>query len=218
MRTEVKDLNPEIVATIVSIIPCRIEANNPTIHPGNFIIPASQDSIPSILHVKEAGHDVYMGCERNPRYMRIKLPPYEVARGIIEQFVGSVIATQDNAQPGIFYVPGKYESNEIEVRFPEELMKAKVQQKNWFLELVKMADDDWQKSNHRHSAISNLQRDAATFLGFKREWVDAIKSNPELLNLVPCKFCTFIINKAAIVCPNCKNILDKEKFEFTNAS
>ena len=203
----------EIVATVVSIVPHEIKSDMPTVHPGDFVIPASDGKTPVVLVVKEAGHDVYMGSDRTPHSMRVKIPAYDVARAIVEQYLHSVIATADNAQPGIFWVPGEYDADMIELSFPKEMQNARIQQKNWYLELVKMADDDWTKSNHRHSAISNLQRMAADFLGFKREWVDAVKTNPELLNLVPCPACTTVISRAALLCPNCKTILKPEEYK-----
>jgi hypothetical protein len=200
-------------ATVVSIVPFIVHAEKPTIHPGDFVIPASDTKTPSVLVVGSSGHDVYMGVERTPKYLRIMTPSYEIARAIVEDFIHSMIATTAIALPGIFWIPGEFTAKDIDLKFPNEMVTAQANQHRWFIELVKMADDDWVKSNHRHSAISNLQRDACNFLKWEREWVSSVREHPELLNLISCPACTSMISKAAIKCAACGAILDQEKYK-----
>jgi len=217
---ETNQMAIEIKATVVSIVPFEVNAQKPTLHPGDFTIPKSDGKTPSIIIIGESGFDVYMGAERRPKYIHVKVSPYEAAESIVEDFVQSMIATTADARPGIFWVPGEFKLDEVIEKFLDKIQAAKEIQHRWFLELVKLADDDWTKSNHRHSAISNLQRFACESLGFKREWNEAIKTNPDLLTNIPCPACTTMINKAAMLCPNCKTILKpkeyKEKFTLAN--
>src|SRR5438132_14196669 len=96
-------------------------------------------------------------------------------------------------------------------RFSDDLEILWTQQKNWFIKLIKLADDDWEKTR-QHKFISDMQRYAAKAVGLERPWI--IK--PMMLEdnkVIKCLACQSPISPLAIVCPNCKFILDKEKFE-----
>src|SRR5579863_7510492 len=102
----------EAKATVISIVPFAVNAQKPTIHPGDFIIPKSDGKTPEFLVVGESGYDVYMGAERRPMYLRVKCSPYDIAKAIVEDFIGSVIATNSESFPGIFFVPMEIKSIE----------------------------------------------------------------------------------------------------------
>jgi RNA polymerase subunit RPABC4/transcription elongation factor Spt4 len=210
--------NYEPQATIASIVPFRIDARKIGIHPGDFFIPESDGKNFVILVVKTSKYHVYMGCESAQKFLNIDATPYEVARAIVQDFARSVIGITGDGGPGIFWVPDALSVDQIHAKHPEEIDDARKRQILWFKELVRMADDDWVKSNHKHSAVSNLQRFAVKFLNYKREYLEAVEAHPELLNIIPCPICTTMINKAAIKCSNCGSVVKAKEWADFNAA
>jgi RNase P subunit RPR2 len=82
-------------------------------------------------------------------------------------------------------------------------------QENWFTELIKLADDDWNKT-HQHKMITDDQRYACKALGMKRDWMVEI---PKEVRLTICPACMKDFPTGAIVCQNCRFIIDVEKYE-----
>lgn len=206
------------MATIVSIVPFEINADKPTIYPGVFRIPKGDENGPAVLHVIEASHFVYMGAERgkNP-FLRVRNSAFEVARAIVEDYTNGLIATGPGACPGLFWVPERIEKEEVELKYPKELGEARVSQRNWYQNLLSMADGDWAKSNHSHRAITNLEIIAANKLGMKREWCEMPKA--EAISFTECPICRVRIDDKCIVCPSCKVVRKPEEFkmyEFAN--
>jgi hypothetical protein len=56
---------------------------------------------------------------------------------------------------------------------------------------------------------SQRQRDCAEYLLLKREWL----SNQDVAALKHCQFCTTTIASGAVKCPNCNEIVDRERYE-----
>lgn len=208
----------QVTATVVSIVPLEINADKPTIYPGVFRIPKADDNDPSVLHVVEASHFVYMGSERgkNP-FLRVRNSAFEVARAIVEDYISGLIATSAEAHPGLFWVPGLIEKEAVEIECAEPLAKARAAQRLWYKNLVAMAEGDWAKSNHSHKAITNIEIIAANKLGLHREWCELPKE--EAISTVECPICRVRIDDKCIVCPSCKVIrkpVEFKKYEFAN--
>ena len=70
--------------------------------------------------------------------------------------------------------------------------------------MIKEADDHWTKFR-QHRMISDPQREAARRLGFTREWLIREVSNTR------CPACTTFNSPDAIVCVNCKCVLQPDK-------
>lgn len=209
----------EIIATIVSIVPFEIEADKPTIYPGVFRIPKGDENSPSVLHVKEASHFVYMGADRGKSpFLRVRNSAFDVARAIIEDFIGALIGTTPYARPGIFWVPVEVSGEEVPFKYPKELENAKATQRLWYEELVKMADGDWSKSNQNYRSITSLEVIAANKLGLKRQWAEEPKT--VAISFVECPICRNTIDDGCIVCPSCHVIrkpAEYAKYEFAKA-
>lgn len=197
-------------STVVSIVPFEVIANKITLHPGDFRVPKSDGKNPEVLVVGDSYYDVYLGTDRTPSSLKITATSVEIARAIVEDFLGSLIATAPDAHPGIFWKEGEFSKEKATKEFQLELIEAKKVQHNWFINLVKMADDDWSKSNHRHTAISDLQRYACKELGMEREWLFKVV---DTVNMRDCPVCTLQISNKALKCPHCGVILDKKKYE-----
>ena len=201
--------------TVVSLLPFQLDEPKHGISPSYYNIAAAEAiDKPAILHVDNAVRYVYLDYERGS--LSIIVLSKEVAHAIVDDFCRAQIAyhpqSNPDAAPGLFYVEGEYDREGIIKTFPDRLKKARTNQFAWFLELVKIADDDWTRY-HTHNAIGDRQRIAARALNIQREWLFAPK--PE--EIINCIFCTVAISIHAIVCPSCKNVLKQEAFDKLTA-
>lgn len=194
--------------TVVSIVPFLIEEFKPGIYPGFFSIPASKNEFPEILHVGESVFHVEIDESRS---ITVKCSPDEIARSLVDDYVTANLeySIEKNAKPGLFWLPEEYSVVDVVAKFPNKIEEAKVSQKNWFLSLVKLADDDWEKSR-QHKFISDMQRFAARALGLTRPWI--IVPKVEVAS-IKCFACKSDIAPNTIVCPHCKFIVDKELWQ-----
>jgi hypothetical protein len=86
----------------------------------------------------------------------------------------------------------------------EKIKEADARQILWFKNLVKMADDDWNKYR-QHKTISDIQRYACGYLKLERPWLlDA----EVVAALSECPSCFEKVNPRAVVCAHCQYILD----------
>ncbi|MFS2140709.1 hypothetical protein, partial [Duganella sp. Dugasp56] len=91
-----------------------------------------------------------------------------------------------------FWVEGKFTKDEIKEYFPDLLEEYAEKQRQWFHNLVTMANNDWQKNRHM-LAVSDLQRKAAKWLGVQAEWVEI-----RMQETNQCPFCTAQIPPTAV--------------------
>lgn len=192
-------------STVVSIVPIELKIDKPGIFPGRWVIPKADDDKPQKLVIGDSWHTIYVGVERG--YLRVVDLSSDVARAIVEDFKRSIICTDSESEPGLFWL------NRIINSFSEvskELEEARKKQHNWYRKLVMMADDDWTKSGHMHRSVSDLQRLAAKKLNVDREWVYVSKDDDVGFK---CPACRVIIDKNCIVCPNCKLVLKPDEMK-----
>lgn len=213
---EVTDSNPsEYMCTVVSLIPMELNEEKPHMLPSVFNIPAAKQDDISILHVKEGIHYIANPLidEGKPgsSFKQITIPA-EMARSICEDYKIANIGLGLNAEPGLFWVPGKYTAAQIKKEFPKRIATAREKQNNWFRNLVAQADADWQK-NHNMLAVSDLQRHAARQLGIQKDWVEL-----RVQETKPCPYCTVPVPPNAIKCPNCHEVVDKEAYASLKGS
>lgn len=191
-------------ATVVSIVPYEVKRSFPGVFPGYYAVPASLDGQPTTLEVKDATSYMYV---LDGKGVNLLSPGSELANSICNDFISSQLAKLDDAHPGIFWVEGKVAATDVKTKFKSELERAEFVQRNWFKHLVQMADDDWQRY-HQYKTIADIQRHAARTLQLERDWIDVMEENR-----INCPVCTTELRKAAIVCPSCRAILDKEKYK-----
>jgi len=205
----------EYACTVVNLLPYDIREEKPHMLPSAFNIPAGKKNpdgsvTPGILHVADGIHYIpnpIIDDGKPGSSIKQTTPAREMARSICEDYNCAHVATDDGAEPGLFWVDGRLEADEVLEHYKDLYEFRLARMKNWFTNLVAMADADWNK-NHNMMAVSDLQKKAARFLGIKKDWVEF--AAVETLN---CKFCTSPVPLGAIVCPNCHNVLDVKKFE-----
>lgn len=198
-----------VICTVVSFMPIDISEEKPGLVPPRYFIQASDGQIPSVLHVEDGKHFVYLDESRG--HLPVRDSPNEVARSIVEDYVSSQPRIAVDASPGIFWVLGKFSPTEILTKFPAECKLAREQQKRWFASLCQMADDDWNKY-HQHTAISTFQRMVAELIGLEpsqHEWM----STTTVLSAEMCPACGTPNKPGLAMCPTCRCVLDPEKFK-----
>jgi hypothetical protein len=133
-------MNPQ-GATIISICPFPIDEFKPGIIPSNFHIdPAAEGDI-SILNL---GNDIKsrMRVPVVGNVIDMNISPIDMARAIIEDRLTGQLYASPEAKPGLFFVEGTYSKPEAKIQFKKEIADMDLIQKNWFIHLVKIADDD----------------------------------------------------------------------------
>jgi hypothetical protein len=177
-------------------------------YPGRFSIPPSKGE-PSLLVVGQSVHYVDVG-ENRPQ-VEVISNSMEIARSIVDDFISAQLAidVDGSAQPGLTWVRGAVVPIELKTKHADVVTRLRASQREWYMRLVQMADDDWEKYK-RHTAVSDIQRYAAVDLGYTdKDWLIL----PEKLMSVKCPACKSSNVPDTIVCPVCRCILDKEKYQ-----
>lgn len=199
-------------ATVISLVPVAIKIDKPGLIPREQFIPKSDGVNPQVLHVDGALHYVNVG--EGVKKFPVRVPADEYAQSIVNDYIHACLAVDlgEGAMPALFWAEGKFSPKEVMTNFKERVEHELAGQNKWLTNLVKMADDDWQKL-HRHSAISDLQRMAAKLLLIKdRDWILQDQNN-----LFVCPACRSLIQKGSIRCSICTTVLDHAAFEKFNA-
>ena len=196
-------------STIVSLVPRLVEEFLPGVNPGVYRIPAAKNNIPEILIVTDAWFSKYM---LDDHWDRIDMPSEMVAKDIVRMYSTSQVGYGPDAGPGIFVVPNKVlTKTSVLTECAEELEVAKKRQHNWFMNLIREADDLWARF-HQHRMISDLNRDALKYLNMDREW--RIADFEEMNTKPKCPACYSILPaKDVPVCGNCKSIINPKKYK-----
>lgn len=193
--------------TVVSFVPFPITEEKPGLIPSRFNIEAADANTPRVLYVNEVMYYVYLDETRGS--LPVQARADRVAQSIVDDYVQSQIAIDENSRPGIFWVPGRYSAFEVLLNFKDLCKEAQNVQMGWFEKLGRMGDNDWKRYG-QHNAISDVQRKAAEMLGWRpeeHEWMGGRTSDTS----IRCPACTMLVPKGAIICSSCKCILDPEK-------
>jgi len=202
-RTIRQQTNPLDKATIVSVYPKPLRATYETIQPGKFYIEAGSESNPSVLVVGPSSWWRDIG-EEMP-LIEIPNGSLLIAQAIVTDYCNSMIEVDEISSPGFFYVPGELNVSEIMDKYSKTLKETIQKQKNWFHNLVKIADADWARSNGNPKHISDLSRMAAVELGFKdRDWM----KNTVQAEKIKCVACGNLRNPEYPICPSCNRVVD----------
>lgn len=196
IRTPVNEMDK---CTIFSIYPEPIDEHNPTIFPGRFKIPAGTIKEPARLVVGTSSWWREMG-EGQPD-LEIPVSSVLVADSIVNDYCNSVLGFKKNqAQPGLFFQQGEVELDKIN---KTALKTVETWQRNWFIELVRMADILWARTNGNPIAISDTMRLAAREIGQdSKEWLKDMNH----IQLVRCYSCGSFRNPDFPTCGTCKAI------------
>lgn len=185
-------------ATIVSICPFPIDEFKPGLIPSNFHIDPAPDGDISLLVI---GTDVKsrMRVPVIGNVIDMNVPAATIARAVIEDRLTGQIYYRPDAKPGLFFVEGTYSKPEVKITFKANLEEAEHYQTNWFVHLVKLADDDWAKSK-QHRYISDMQRYAAKKLGITKDWTISVGEVTDKR----CVACYSPMHALAVICPTCR--------------
>lgn len=185
-------------ATIISICPFPLDEFKPGLIPSVFHVDAAKENDIAILNIGY-GIKARMRVPVIGNTIDMDVPPATIAKAIVEDRLSGQLYYGPEAKPGLFYVEGTYSKEECKVTFSSEISEANKIQKNWFLNLVKMADDDWAKSK-QHRYISDLQRHAARALGLTKDWNFDVSNASD----ARCVACFSQIHPLAAICPVCR--------------
>lgn len=207
-------------ATVISVCPFQVTAHKPGLSPGHFVLDACKDySKPVVLHIKSSTFPVYLDADRGA--MRVNCSAWDVARSIAEDYITSSLGVTDDARPGIIFVAGTVFAHKLGLEEAAALERARQHQRNWFMNLISIADDEWQKT-HRHAAISDMQRvalneinrlrEAAKQDSLKREWL-IVPINDDAAKPETCPVCGTLVVNDPIICANCKYVRKVEEYD-----
>jgi hypothetical protein len=203
-------------STVVSTLPFELVEPKPGLIPSIYVIPSAKGSDFSYLHVADGHHLVLIPLtDSKTPPMRVTDTSERISQSLIDDYVNASLSIDytpnENgsiAIPGLFWVEGALNRDEIVARHSDRVKAAKNNTMAWFERLVKLADDDWAK-NESHRTITDLQRKACTYLNIDRAWnFDIFK---QLSNL--CWACKSIVNPLAIICHECNAVLNVTEYE-----
>lgn len=200
---------PTYGCTVVTLLPYSFVEDKPHILPSTFAIPAAPEGGINILHVGEAIH--YVPQAFDDKSIKQTTSPREMARSIVDDYSNSHICLAEGAGPGLFWVDGLLTISQVLRHHKEKVDNARERQKNWFHNLVSMADADWQR-NHNMLAVSDLQRIAARSLGIVKDWVEF-----RALETKQCPYCKAPIDPTSVKCLNCHEVVDVVRYKQMQA-
>jgi hypothetical protein len=196
-------------ATLISIVPFPINEHKPGIYPGRFIIPPClNEDVPNFLEVGTSVHFIEQinGDEKLPS-IQVFTSANQMVHAIVNDYmVGQIGNVDDNARPGLVHLEGKVSLTEFITKYKKLHEDMKLKQLNWGRNLVKQADNDWNR-HHNHKIIASPQIYFGNRLGLKREWmILSAEDTP-----IKCPSCRSNCDPEAVVCAVCRCILNEEK-------
>lgn len=194
-------------STIISLIPFPINEIKPGLYPGHFQIPAAKEDDFEILTVEKSVHYVYLDMDRGS--LSVPTTSSDVAKSICEDYKSAKLGyILGHSEPGIFHIEGEYKDKKAILAIAKDKIEhARALQRNWYVKLVEIADDEWAKYRSNKS-ISDTQRFAAKSLGLDREWNVEAKAEANRF----CPACRAVIVDGASICGNCRTIIDPEAY------
>lgn len=205
-------------STLISIVPFSINEYKPGLIPGQFHVDASVDEEPVCQVIGDSFFYVYIDKERGN--LRVPAPSYQVARSICFDYNTAQLEAGPDCHPGLFYKQGVWTPEKVKAELQDELKYFQNVQRTWFVELVKRADDDWEKTR-AHYAISDIQRYAARAIDpqnkMDKPWLIVIPDpEKEAAKLTEghkyCEACGSLVPESAVICRFCTHILDHDKY------
>ena len=206
-RTIRAPVNPLDKSTVVSILPKLISERKATIQPGVFeLLPGNFDK-PSLLIVGSSSW--WREVDEGQPLLEIPVSSVVIADSIVRDYCNGLLACDmGERMPGLFYIPGEYTVDKLRKEHLPLLLKAKEQQKKWYMELIKLADVLWSRSNGNPLSISDDARLACKELNITaKPWLGDLQT----MELVRCIACGSLRNPAFPICQSCHAIVDKAK-------
>lgn len=201
-------VNPSDKCTIISIYPKQIHEKKITLQPGEFTIEPGSYENPSLLLIGPSSWWRDVG-EDEP-LLEIPHSSAVMAESIIRDWMNGLLAANGvDTGPGIFWLPGNVQPNELIGKYKSQLDKAQGNQIRYYQQLVKLSDALWARTNGNPLSVPDDARLACAELQLNREWTQQF-ARPEVIK---CIACGSMRNPAYPICPTCKAVVDKSAFE-----
>ena len=203
-RTVRAPVNPMDKSTVVSILPKTVAARYATIQPGFFDLAPGTFENPSVLVVGPSSW--WRDVDENQPLLEIPVSSIQIADSIVRDYANGLLAcNMADQMPGLFYVPGDYTVERLKKEHVPLLTKAVAAQKKWFLELIRIADILWARSNGNPLSIQDDARLACRELNITaKPWLGDLQT----AELVRCVACGALRNQMFPICQTCKAIAD----------
>lgn len=206
-RTIRAPVNPLDKSTVISILPKPISERKATIQPGMFELPPGTYDKPALLVVGTSSW--WREVDENQPLLEIPVSSVQVADSIVRDYCNGLLGC-DMAEkmPGISYIPGEYTIEKLKKEQGPLLDKLKKCQRNWFTELIRLADILWSRSNGNPLSISDDARLACKELNLQNKpWLGDMQA----MELIRCIACGSLRNPQYPICQSCHAIVDKAK-------
>jgi hypothetical protein len=199
-------VNPLDKSTIVSILPKLISERKATISPGFFEVKPGTYENPSILVVGPSSW--WREVDEHQPLLEIPVSSIQVADSIVRDYSNGLLACNMSDQmPGLFYIPGEFTVEKVKKEHTGLLAKAQAGQKKWFMELIRIADILWSRSNGNPLSISEDARLACREMNISNKpWL----GDQQTIELVRCVACGSLRNSNFPICQTCKAVADPE--------
>ncbi len=203
--------SPNDVCTIVSIFPKPIKERKPTVDPDVYELGAGSYSKPAILHVRAGCTWIDPGADR--QLIESIIPSIIIADSFVKDWSNGLLGVKKGAVPGIFFVEGKFSSEEILKNNKPELAIASEKQKRWYQNLVEIADMLWSQTNGNPRSIPSDARLAVQELQLENKpWMQDFNT----LKLENCPLCGTLRNPEFAICTACGHVVDQAKYDALN--
>jgi hypothetical protein len=139
--------------------------------------------------------------QRNGSQQKFQTPVFgdAIAKDLVDEWRNNKIANE-HGRPGVFICAGTEPTK-------AELDRERTIQTVWCVKLCNEAEGFW--VNGKRDFISALHREAALWLGRGAyEWLH----NEGQITLVACPFCASKVDSAAVICKECNNPLNLDKW------
>lgn len=205
-RTIRAPTNPLDKSTVISILPKRISERKVTIQPGFFELEPGSIEKPSILVVGTSSW--WREVDLEQPLLEIPVSSIQVADSVVRDYSNGLLAcNMEDRKPGLFYLPGELTVKKIIEDHQNVLKSEERKQRNWFAELVRIADVLWSRSNGNPLSISDDARLGAKILNIQNKpW----QGDAVAMELIRCVACGALRNPQFPVCGICHAIIDKE--------
>lgn len=205
-RTIRAPINPMDKSTVASILPKRIVERKATCQPGTFELNPGTFENPSVLVVGPSSW--WREVDENQPLLEIPVSSIQIADSIVRDYANGLLAcNMADQMPGLFYIPGEFTVEKLKKEHTALLLSAQAKQKKWFLELVRIADILWSRSNGNPLSISDDARLACRELNItNKPWL----GDAQQAELVRCIACGSLRNAHFPICQTCKAIADPE--------
>ena len=205
-------VNPLDKSTVVSLLPKVILERKATITPGIFELAPGTPENPAILVVGTSSW--WREVDESQPLLEIPVSSVQVADSIVRDYCNGLLACDMSSKmPGLFYVPGEYTVKKLKEDHALLLNKYAATQKAWFLELIRIADILWSRSNGNPLSISDDARLACRQLNIQNKpWL----GDQQAAELVRCVACGNLRDQRFPVCAVCKAIADPEMAKKLN--